>query len=387
MRSSTAVITAVSWLLCISGAFSALEVLHHPLENRTAYVRGVQLPVTDTQLITELRELFTKHPLLVFQDAERDLDPKEFLEFLTIFDADCDTEAVWQPQKHPEQMLQPFDQLPGYEHVAPRGNFNRDEIYGIKNLEVKPTEPFIEGYVWHSDLIGHATKLPGVITGFFIKETPLLGGNTDFISGNTVYVHLPDDMKDAARNIVYEVNRMKFMYKDKAMDYSGTVKVADTVGKYAEHNVKIPLLYGPEPCVLLQASIFESVVGWSREDSDKWLAEFMHKHVLPHRFSVQWKKGDIGVFNNRKMMHSSTPAEQFLKYKGGSSRLLLQTFLPTKAPLQFVQPVPDDNMHARVGWVKDVSASQAATRAAHELYEQNTHAQTCANTSSDNWRH
>eukprot|EP00953_Heterococcus_sp_UTEX-ZZ885_P009984 5849-Heterococcus_DN1.PRE.2 len=178
---------------------------------------------------------------------------------------------------------------------------------------------------------------------------------------------------------------MKFMYKDKAMDYSGTVKVADTVGKYAEHNVKIPLLYGPEPCVLLQASIFESVVGWSREDSDKWLAEFMHKHVLPHRFSVQWKKGDIGVFNNRKMMHSSTPAEQFLRYKGGSSRLLLQTFLPTKAPLQFVQPVPDDNIHAKVGWVKGVSASQAATRAAHELYEQNTHAQTCAN--SDNWRH
>jgi len=64
----------------------------------------------------------------------------------------------------------------------------------------------------------------------------------------------------------------------------------------------------------------------------------MYEKVLPHRFSIQWKKGDLGVFNNRRFIHSSTPARNYLEFEDISKILLLQTFLPTKRPLYGLRP-------------------------------------------------
>jgi hypothetical protein len=58
----------------------------------------------------------------------------------------------------------------------------------------------------------------------------------------------------------------------------------------------------------------------------------MENFVLPYRFSIQWKEGDICVFNNRCFIHSSTPARNYLDLDL-NERLIFQTFLPTKKKL------------------------------------------------------
>jgi hypothetical protein len=105
-------------------------------------------------------------------------------------------------------------------------------------------------------------------------------------------------------------------------------------------------------------TFFERVVGWSITDSRKWIKKFMNEKVLPHRISVQWKKGDLAVFNNRRFIHSSTPARNYLDNIDSSKRLLLQTFIPTNKPLLSYQPLKKDVYSCyNVGWINDQEIS------------------------------
>ena len=98
------------------------------------------------------------------------------------------------------------------------------------------------------------------------------------------------------------------------------------------------------------------------QDSREWIKQFMLNKVLPYRTSIQWKKGDLAVFNNRRFIHSSTPARNYLDNKDSSKRLLLQTFIPTNRPLYGIKP-SYKNVHAcyNVKWCKDKKISLLAS--------------------------
>lgn len=336
------------------------------------YITGLKIPVTDAIDKAALKDLFAKSPLLIIKNPDI-LSPDEFIDFLTIFDADCDRDAIDNPGAYPERLLQPFDHLPCSPHVSPRGHFKQNNLFGMAEISGISQYPYIEKYVWHTDLLGHPTKLPPRVTGFHVVEQPLIGGETDFICGNTVYNNLPPAIKTASENIVYEVNRKTFLSDAKKFDYSGTIKLQDADQSLMEDTVALPLVFGGDgirsPCVLLQSSFFEKVQGWGYNESNTWLKEYMRDYVLPHRISIQWKKGDIGVCNNRRFIHSSTPSKRYTDYTESSTRLLLQTFLPTTAPLKYLShPELDEAVHFRVGWTTTVEASRAAGHATRAFY-------------------
>lgn len=354
-------------LFSIAQCISAFTVLPHPLEPKCAYIKDLKISNIKHSDKEELRKLFKQHPLLIVKD--NNLKPKEFIDFLTIFDLNCDHEAISCPANKPLQILQPFDQFPDCNHVAPRGNFKRENYYNIKNIDVKPAEPFINNYIWHTDLIGHKTKLPGVVTGFHIIEQPLIGGDTDFISGETIYQNMPENIKIACSNILIEINRVNLVFNKKSMDYSGSIINSHSDTSFAEDVSYLPIMY-EDNCILVQASMFEKVVGWNKEDSKEWLKNFMRDYVLPHRFSVQWKEGDIGVINNRKFSHSSTPANNYLSYSESNKRLLFQTFLPTKSPIYYKKPdISQSDIHHTVGWTDSKEMSQVASLASQKYCE------------------
>jgi alpha-ketoglutarate-dependent taurine dioxygenase len=303
-----------------------------------------------------LKTVFQDHPLLIFKGVDI-ITPTDFLHFVKQFDPNHDSEALNNPDIYPHQMLQPFDQFPDCNHVAPRGNVKLDNLYNIKHISIKPHGPFINKYVWHTDILGHEYKLPNVITGFHIIEQPLIGGDTDFISGETVYEHLTPEERIASCNILVEINRRKFISGHTITDYSG-VSRTENYEPRQDGNTEIPIIFseglGGTPCILLMPPFFERVVGWSISDSRRWIRDFMNKHVLPHRVSIQWKRGDLAVFNNRRFMHSSTPARNYLDNMDSSKRLLLQTFIPTNQPLYGIQPLKKDvNACYNINWMND----------------------------------
>jgi len=318
----------------------------HPLEKRCLFIYDLKFPVLEERL-AELKYLFQNHPLLIFRNSNKKLNPQEFLDFLTHFDEDCDKEALKNPHDYPEQMLQPFDQFPDCNHVAPRGNFRKKQLFNIKNISVKPDESFVSNYLWHTDLLGHPTKTPGVVTGFHIIKSPVIGGDTDFISGETIYENLnTETIKTLSKSRVI-INRHNFSFGNKVMDYSGSYRLKDSYMKFPEYDVEIPFIFEPEnsfqkPKVLIMPSFIENIIGLNIENTDKKIKFLMENYVLPHRFSIQWREGDICVFNNRCFIHSSTPARNYLDLIGKNhldedlnERLLLQTFLPTRKKMNY----------------------------------------------------
>lgn len=344
------------------GSSIAYNILQHPIEKRIGYVYGIKdVKKIDIVTMDKLQESFKRYPLLIFKELDH-VSPTDFLNFVKKFDDDHDSDALNYPEKFQNQMLQPFDQFPDCKHVAPRGNVKLNNFHNIKNINIEPYDAFINNYVWHTDILGHEYKLPNVVTGFYIIEQPLIGGDTDFISGETIYENLSSEEQLAAQNILIEINRRKFIVNSLEIDYAGVNRLEDFCDKL-DGNTKIPLVYAPDndyekPRVLLMPTFFEKVVGWSVSQSRSWIKKFMNKHVLPYRISIQWKKGDLAVFNNRRFIHSSTPARNYLDNKDSSQRLLLQTFIPTNKPLMAIKP-SNKNVYAcyNVKWIDDQEIS------------------------------
>ena len=334
----------------------------HPFEKRIAYISNLKnLDLINPDILQDFICLLDSHPLLIFKGMHN-ISPQSFLDFAKLFDKYRDEEAIQNPDKYPHQMLQPFDQFPECKHVAPRGNVELQNYYNIKNLIIKPQDHFIDKYVWHSDMLGHEYKLSNVITAFYVLQQPLIGGDTDFISGETIYEKLSLEEQKASKNMLIEINRRKFVMNKLETDYAGVNRL-EHFNEMEEGNTQIPLVYAPDsifekPRVLLMPTFFERVVGWSISDSRNWIQKFMNEKVLPHRISIQWKKGDLAIFNNRRFIHSSTPARNYLDNSDSSSRLLLQTFIPTKKPILSFYPRKIDVYSCyNVGWIKDQETS------------------------------
>ena len=351
------------WTISLSFVNSYQLSFHH-LEKRIAYIHGfTELSQMSTETIRDLYHLFQKHPFLIFKDM-KNVNPHEFLDFVKKFDIDHDEEALLYPEKYPHQMLQPFDQFPDCNHVAPRGNIELLDYYNIKNIKIEPYEAFINNYVWHVDMLGHEYKLPNVVTGFYLIEQPLIGGDTDFISGETIYENLNKDERLASHNILMEINRRKFVTKNLEIDYAGVNRL-EKFESWEEGNTQIPIVFAPDPnnpferpSILIMPTFFERVVGWTIQESRDWIRNFMVKNVLPHRVSIQWKKGDLAIFNNRRFIHSSNPARNYLDNVNSNKRLLLQTFIPTTKPLYGIKPL-EGNVYScyNAKWLKDQEKS------------------------------
>jgi len=330
------------FILFCQDVYQAYNLRTHPLESRILYVYGFKsIYAINKENKEVLQALFKKHPLIIFKGMDQ-VSPKEFIHFAKQFDIDRDEAAIETPKENPAQMLQPFDQFPDCNHVAPRGNAKLRDFYDIKEISVSPSDTFVNHYVWHTDVLGHEYKLPNVITSFYIIEQPQIGGDTDFISGETIYEHLSPEEQVASKNILMEINRRKFMFDAIKTDYAGICRNEEYV-EGVEGSTQHPLVTAPDDPsenfrVLLLPSFFEKVVGWSVKESREWITKFMVEKVLPYRVSVQWQKGDLCICNNRRFMHSSTPARFYTDNKYSSTRLLLQTFIPTKRPLLGVIP-------------------------------------------------
>ena len=354
-------------LVCCFIFSQGFKVLQHPVEKRIAYIDGLtekDIKCIDQTTLFNLQELFKIHPLLIFKDIEI-VSPEEFVNFVKKFDKDHDIDSLENPQKNKAQLLHPFDQFPDCNHVAPKGNVELVNYYGI-TTKLKIYDQFANHYVWHTDMLGDEYKLPNVVTGFYIIEQPLIGGDTDFISGETIYENLSNEEQLASHNILIEINRNKFITNKLKMDYAGVNRL-EWFEPQDTGNTRIPLVFAPDdisekPRILIMPSFFEKVVGWNIQDSREWIKQFMLKNVLPYRTSIQWKKGDLAVFNNRRFIHSGTPVKNYIDNTDSSKRLILQTFIPTNRPLYGIKP-SYNNVHAcyNVKWCKSKKESLLAS--------------------------
>lgn len=324
----------------------SLKFIQHPLESRISYVEGISDVRNIPHSVLEQCKIHfeQKSPMLIFKN-QKDITPKEFLEFSKQFDENRDEEALitnknqsyWQMN----QMLQPFDQFPECKHVAPRGNYFLKNYYGCKKLQVEPSSYFKDKYLWHADTWAHNTKRMNKITAFYVIKQPLIGGETDFISGETIYENIPENKKEECKNIIVEVSREPFLKGYSEMDYSNSQfnDMIKFVKPSKESLSCSPVVIMPKetsfakPSFIISPILVQRIKGSTVKRTRKWIEYVVNNYLLPHRVTIQWKEGDLAIFNNKLFIHSSTPANNYLNNKFSNERFLLQTFIPTKEDL------------------------------------------------------
>ncbi len=320
------------------------KFIPHPLEKRISYVEGIQdVRKISKSVLDECKQYFKeKSPMLIFKN-QPELTPNEFLEFSKLFDDKRDEDAISSKIKNQSywnmnQMLQPFDQFPDCKHVAPRGNYFLEDYYGFENLQIYPTDYFKDRYLWHADTWAHNYKRMNRVTGFYIVKQPLIGGETDFISGETIYENLSEEDKALYKKIVLIVSRESFLQSRSPMDFSGaefdkSVKFVNPSKKSLSYS---PLIIMPEensfskPALIITPMLVQRIKGFPLDNSREFIKHLVINKLLPHRVTIQWKEGDLAIVNNRVFIHSSTPANYYLNNKFSNERFLLQTFIPTR---------------------------------------------------------
>lgn len=289
----------------------------------------------------ELAKLFKSVPMLLFKN--QNLTPKDVYEFCKVFDPKSNDKVV-----HPFRHSQ-VDYVP---QVAIRGNCYIKDLYGIKDATLKYSGPFKNTAVWHQDIVGVSDHNPPVVSSIYMLKTPPIGGETLFASMENAFDMIDCGLKKELKyyNVVYsnsEENVMNTYY-----DYTGYNRVnmntvIDTLtqqtpspsspshkGTTTIH--REPLVIYTDECknkkaLMLSPFRFAKFDKLSCEDSFDLYREIMSKYIL-HKdniVKIEWDMNDLLIFNNRRLIHSSSPSAVYENYE----RLYYSVFLGTDAPI------------------------------------------------------
>jgi len=286
---------------------------------------------------TELAKLFNAVPMLMFKN--QNLTPKDFYEFCKVFDSKCNNKVV-----HPFEYSK-VDYVP---QIAIRGNCYIKDLYGLKDITLKYSAPFKNTAVWHQDLVGISDHNPPVVSSMYMLNTPPVGGETMFASMETAYDNINSELKKEIKdyNVIYSNTNNADNVMNTYYDYTGYNRINNNVNNVNNdmpNTNKGTTIINREPLVIytdeyknkkalmISPFRFNKFDKMSCEDSYDLYRELMSKYILnkDNIVKIKWEMNDLLIFNNRKLIHSSSPSIEYENYE----RLYYSCFLGTDAPI------------------------------------------------------
>jgi len=265
----------------------------------------------EDELALLAKDCFLKCPVIVFRKQPETTTAKQFFEFVQKFDPDVDMDAI-----EKEEVLHPFRREPDAPHVA-----SREENKSTENNQ------FRWGPVWHMDLVGSKrTIVPNVVSAFHILQVPEEGGNTIYANMDMAYTMLPPDLKKKTDGLkcIYD-NDLNSLFNSQ-LDADGFTRLGPFPTPEQEDQLVRPLVRRDTTTgrkrMFFTPLRFNRFEGWSIEESWELMAYVFHTYVNTpqNTVAIKWGKGDVAVFNNHAMIHTSTPWEL---YKGKERRFRL----------------------------------------------------------------
>ena len=311
---------------------SCMKVSFPSLNKNFAVINNVDVKKINEYDKEELAKLFKAVPMLMFKN--QNLNPKDFYEFCKVFDS-----------KNNDRVIHPFhhskvDYVP---QVAIRGNCYIKDLYGLKDVTLKYSGPFKNTAVWHQDIVGINEHRPPIVSSIYMLKTPPIGGETMFASMETAYDNLDINLKKELKNynVIYsntEDNVMNTYY-----DYTGynRINIINDINMPTKKSGttiinREPLVIYTDECknkkaLMISPFRFSKFDKMSCEDSYDLYRELMNKYILTkdNIVKIKWEMNDMLIFNNRKLIHSSSPSIEYESYE----RLYYSCFLGTDAPI------------------------------------------------------
>jgi len=313
---------------------SSMKVSFPTLNKNLAVINNVDVKKVNEFDKGELAKLFNAVPMLMFKN--QNLNPKEFYEFCKVFDTKSNDRVV-HPFHHSK-----VDYVP---QVAIRGNCYIKDLYGLKDVTLKYSGPFKNTAVWHQDIVGINEHRPPIVSSIYMLKTPPVGGETMFASMETAYDNLDINLKKELKNynVIYSNSETEDNVMNTYYDYTGynRIKINQDINKpIVKSGTTIinrePLVIYTDDCknkkaLMISPFRFAKFDKMSCEDSFDLYRELMGKYILNKEniVKIKWEMNDLLIFNNRKLIHSSSPSIEYENYE----RLYYSCFLGTDAPI------------------------------------------------------
>tara|TARA_B110000305_G_C19465599_1_gene657681 strand:+ start:10301 stop:11296 length:996 start_codon:yes stop_codon:yes gene_type:complete len=292
-----------------------------------AEIHNLNVNKLSTNDIEDLNFFFKSTPVLIFKNQI--LTPTQHYEFCKLFD-----------KQHTNNIVHPFKDtlIPECPQIALRGKGYINDVFGVKDTFIQNGQSFRYNRVWHQDLVGCKNNLPTKISSMYMLKVPEKGGSTLFASLENGYDNL------CRSHNKFKYLNLKCCYSsyhslNAFMDYTGY----NRIDKYWSNNIENlkqlkneviiqPLVVYPDAksrrkTLMLSPNKFYSFFGIDPEKSQEILREICSQYIFrsDNIGTIAYKKNDLIIFNNRKVIHTSTPTEEI-----EGDRLFSLLYLDTK---------------------------------------------------------
>mgnify|MGYP001317246073 CR=1 FL=1 len=286
-------------------------------------IKDIDLRNLNDQTESDLKYLFKTTPVLVFQDQK--LTPAEQLSICKLFDNKSTDEVLITPFKK--------TQIPDVPQICIRGQGYTNH-FGLDNVEISNYKVFRYTPVWHQDGVG-SDMLPPIVSSMYMIKSPESGGYTSFASLENAY----ESMTVEHRHLCTKLESVYSSYHalTAEIDFTGYGRL----DRYWEHEfpegleaIVQPLIVYPTPdankkCFMLSPNKFYAFSNSKPYYSQDHMRYIMRNYILtPQNVGeLHYKKGDLVIFNNRRVMHTSSPMAEY-----NDERFFSLLFLGTKTP-------------------------------------------------------
>ena len=250
-----------------------------------AAVAGVDLRAVTDAYFDALLEGFHRFQLLLFRDQA--IEPAHHVAFAKRFPHDPS------PTNYKEFLV------PGHPEVHRLGNV-------VENGE--PVAMLVPlGIEWHTD--GTSRQLPCVATLLYAVETPSSGGETLFASGYQAFDLLDAETRALLPTLTVRYNTTVLDDEIEAAT-RGSVHARRARDEFDDVLHPLARVHPATGRTALWATPREmrTIEGWSREESLDFVTRIMALGTAePYVYAHKWRPGDLMVWDNRCVLHSTTP--------------------------------------------------------------------------------
>ena len=293
-------------------------------------VKGINLLAVNQQTKEDLQYLFKTTPVVVFENQYITPEDQYFI-------------STWFDSNYLNKKIHPFyeTEVPSIDQVAIRGKGMADH-FGVNDVEIRNARSFKYTPLWHQDVVGNKWIMPPLVSSMYMIKTPETGGFTSFASMENAYESLSvEDRKICNEiNCIYspihgygaQVDFTGYGRLDKYWEETMTKEKIDAMSIQplviypTAEDTKRSLMLTPNKLYKFEGDDPGKTPAYTQEK----IRYLMHNHVLREGNvgKLHYKENDLVIFNNRKVMHTSSPLEE---YKEDCIFSLL--FLATKTPI------------------------------------------------------
>tara|TARA_B100000424_G_C22945412_1_gene503204 strand:- start:6932 stop:7846 length:915 start_codon:yes stop_codon:yes gene_type:complete len=292
-------------------------------------IKNIDLMNINEKTKEDIQYLFKTTPVLVFENQK--ITPEDQFFICTMFDSNYTT-----------KIMHPFKEtaIPDIKQVALRGKGTAN-LFNLKHVPIRNSRAFQYTPLWHQDLVGTKDVLPPVVSSMYMIKTPKHGGTTSFASLEAAY----ESMSVEDRKICNNINCLYSSYHGLSaeVDHTGYGRI----DKYWEKEINNEIMKNmvSQPLVIYPTSEdtkrtlmlspnklykFEgNNNGVSPSYSQEKIRYVMKNYVLSlnNIGTIKYREKDLVIFNNRKVMHTSSPTQEY-----DEERYFSLLFLGTKSP-------------------------------------------------------